>query len=494
MIKTERLARKRGVPRGAGAVIEGIGRALERDPAPRALARQGAFARASSPREGFALPAEFVALAGAGAPPGALMEAFIEAERAGVAPYDALALSGAVAERELLETLARALGVGACRVEDFAGASLSADDFGEAMRTGEMRLRDAGGRDRIVVAARGAAVARLALARRGQPRSDRLALAAPAVFADIAVAAAGAGLAARAAEGPARLFPALTVAHGLPRPGPGLRWGLLAAAGAAVVSAFVWDVAAMAVMTLTGVIFFVLSLFRVRVAGTPPEEAVPPPRVDPRHLPVYTVLVPLHREGEAVVAGLLDALEALDYPPAKLDLKLLVEAGDAETLAALAARPPRAGIETLKLPPGGPTTKPRALNVGLMAARGSFLTIFDAEDRPDPQQLRAALDAFARGGADVACVQARLAIDNIADGWLTRQFAIEYAALFDVALPALAALDLPIALGGTSNHFRSRALRQVGGWDAGNVTEDADLGLRLARFGWRTRTIASTTW
>lgn len=146
------------------------------------------------------------------------------------------------------------------------------------------------------------------------------------------------------------------------------------------------------------------------------------------------------------------------------------------------------------LPPGGPQTKPRALNAGLMAARGEFVTVYDAEDRPDPAQLRLAVEAFRRGGPELACVQAKLAIDNLGDGWLVRHFAIEYAALFYVVLPALAALRLPIPLGGTSNHFRVGALRALGGWDAGNVTEDADLGLRLAGAGLRTETIDSVTW
>ena len=91
-------------------------------------------------------------------------------------------------------------------------------------------------------------------------------------------------------------------------------------------------------------------------------------------------------------------------------------------------------------------------------------------------------------------MQARLAIDNASDGWLSRHFAAEYAGQFDVFLPALAKLRLPLPLGGTSNHFRADVLRKVGGWDPFNVTEDADLGMRLARFGYRTGVIGSTTW
>jgi hypothetical protein len=145
------------------------------------------------------------------------------------------------------------------------------------------------------------------------------------------------------------------------------------------------------------------------------------------------------------------------------------------------------------VPAGGPRTKQKALNVALPFARGTFTVIYDAEDDPEPAQLRRSLQAFCHGGAALACVQASLCIDNIADGWLTRIFAAEYAGQFDLFLPGLAALRLPLPLGGSSNHFRTATLRQAGGWDAYNVTEDADLGVRLARFGYRCGTINSTT-
>jgi cellulose synthase/poly-beta-1,6-N-acetylglucosamine synthase-like glycosyltransferase len=120
--------------------------------------------------------------------------------------------------------------------------------------------------------------------------------------------------------------------------------------------------------------------------------------------------------------------------------------------------------------------------------------VFDAEDRPEPNQLRLAFDAFVANGERLACVQARLTIDNTADSWLTRVFTAEYAGLFDVFLPGLAAWRLPLPLGGSSNHFRSAVLRQIGGWDPYNVTEDADLGMRLARFGYHTAVVRSTTY
>jgi cellulose synthase/poly-beta-1,6-N-acetylglucosamine synthase-like glycosyltransferase len=172
----------------------------------------------------------------------------------------------------------------------------------------------------------------------------------------------------------------------------------------------------------------------------------------------------------------------------------VVEADDAETRAAVAALGLEAPFEEIVSPLAGPRTKLKALAAVLPFARGTFLVVYDAEDLPEPDQLRVALAAFRNGSTELACVQARLAVDNISDSWLTRHFAAEYAGLFDVFLPALADLKLPLPLGGTSNHFHTETLRKIGGWDPFNVTEDADLGMRLARFGYLIGVIASTTW
>jgi cellulose synthase/poly-beta-1,6-N-acetylglucosamine synthase-like glycosyltransferase len=212
-----------------------------------------------------------------------------------------------------------------------------------------------------------------------------------------------------------------------------------------------------------------------------------------RGLPTYTVIVALYREA-AAIKGLVAALRGLDYPPEKLDIKFVVEPDDHEThdaIAALRLGPP---FEIVVAPPGGPRTKPKALNAALQFARGDYVAVYDAEDVPDPDQLRLALDAFAANDHRLACVQARLTIDNTVDSWLTRMFTAEYAGLFDVFLPGLAAWRLPLPLGGSSNHFRTSALRQIGAWDPYNVTEDADLGMRLVRFGYHTTVVASTTY
>jgi cellulose synthase/poly-beta-1,6-N-acetylglucosamine synthase-like glycosyltransferase len=173
---------------------------------------------------------------------------------------------------------------------------------------------------------------------------------------------------------------------------------------------------------------------------------------------------------------------------------IAVEADDQETRAAIAARKHRRPITVIPVPAQGPRTKPKALNVALPFASGTFTVIYDAEDRPEPDQLRQALKAFRVGGGDLGCVQARLCIDNSADSWLARLFTAEYAGQFDVFLPGLCALRLPIPLGGSSNHFHTATLREVGGWDPYNVTEDADLGMRMARLGWRSGVIESTTY
>ena len=150
-------------------------------------------------------------------------------------------------------------------------------------------------------------------------------------------------------------------------------------------------------------------------------------------------------------------------------------------------------VELVVVPDIGPRTKPKALNYALPLARGEYLVIYDAEDRPEPSQLRDAFHAFRVSPPNLATVQARLNIYNPEDSWLTRQFALEYSALFDGILPALDRLELPIPLGGTSNHFRVSALQWLMAWDPYNVTEDADLGIRLARSGYRCRVIAATT-
>ena len=197
-------------------------------------------------------------------------------------------------------------------------------------------------------------------------------------------------------------------------------------------------------------------------------------------LPIYTVLVPLFHESQ-MVPQLMEGLAKLNYPREKLDIILITETVDPMTTIAVgkALRPP---FRQIIVPKGTPQTKPRALNFALKSSRGAYATIYDAEDRPHPDQLLAALAAF-KARPEWAAVQAPLDYFNHDDNWLTRQFALEYAALFHVWVPFLTRLGLPFPLGGTSNHMRRALLDAIDGWDAHNVTEDADLSFRLAAQG-----------
>lgn len=211
-----------------------------------------------------------------------------------------------------------------------------------------------------------------------------------------------------------------------------------------------------------------------------------------RDLPVYTIMVPLLQEAD-VLPILMDAIQKLDYPLAKLDIKLVLEETDQDTIEAARDLKLPGNVDLILVPPSHPITKPKACNYALEFARGEFIVVYDAEDIPGPSQLREAVQAFRSGGPRLACVQAPLAYYNWDENWLTRHFAIEYASLFDLLLPALARFGLPFPLGGTSTHFRTYILRRVRAWDPYNVTEDADLGFRLCEHGYKTGVISTAT-
>lgn len=235
--------------------------------------------------------------------------------------------------------------------------------------------------------------------------------------------------------------------------------------------------------------FFGAALWRTSLLFVPNARAWPEPLAD-EALPLYTVIAPLYREAE-MVRRLADAICRLDYPRERLQVILALEADDLETQAAARGLP--AMFEAVIVPPDCPTTKPRACSYALGRARGEFVVVYDAEDRPDPAQLRQAAARFADADRRVACLQAPLRAD-LQDTFLPRQFGLEYAALFEVLLPALSRMDAAFPLGGTSNHFRTQALRRVGGWDAYNVTEDADVAFRLVSAGYRLGVIDAPTW
>ena len=282
-------------------------------------------------------------------------------------------------------------------------------------------------------------------------------------------------------RGQAKAFPVLLVviaAAVLMEPGPAL-------------------LALNAFATALYVVAFIYGLYLVRQALAEPAtisvgDALARALAD-SDLPVCTVLVPAYREPE-VIERVIRVLEALEYPRDRLDIKILLEEDDAATIEAARLAHPQPHIQLLELPLGLPRTKPRACNYALRFARGEIITIFDAEDRPDPLQLRRAVAAFMRLDRSVVCLQARLSYYNARQNLITRWLTVEYASWFSMLLPALAAKGLPVPLGGTSMYLKRDVLAAIGGWDAFNVTEDADLGMRLHRLGYRTAVLNSTTY
>ena len=209
--------------------------------------------------------------------------------------------------------------------------------------------------------------------------------------------------------------------------------------------------------------------------------------------PRYTILCPLYREAE-VIPQFVEAMLALDYPKDKLQILLLTEEDDASTYQAIRAQRLPSHFTLVTVPAGKPRTKPRACNYGLLQSTGDYVVIYDAEDIPDPLQLKKAVLTFANQGPEIACVQAKLNFYNTGQNLLTRWFTAEYSLWFDLTLPGLQRLGVPLPLGGTSNHFRADMLRLMGAWDAFNVTEDCDLGLRMAYYGFKTAMLNSTTY
>lgn len=209
-------------------------------------------------------------------------------------------------------------------------------------------------------------------------------------------------------------------------------------------------------------------------------------------LPNYTILVPAYNEPE-VVGDLIGAMARMEYPHNKLQVLLLLEADDDITIAAARKCGESDLITILLVPPAEPRTKPKACNYGLHFATGDIVTIYDAEDLPDPLQLRRVAAAFESLSDDIACVQAKLEYHNGHQNILTGWFTAEYGLWFGYLLPGMMRSTSPIPLGGTSNHLRRDVLDEIGGWDPFNVTEDADLGLRIDASGYHTAVIDSAT-
>lgn len=324
--------------------------------------------------------------------------------------------------------------------------------------------------------------------RRFPQLAERLIVVPPAEIRRFLVAHSSPALAQQAVGQLAGHMPELSARHiGAPRQSGG-SFTLFGASLALILVAPGWSLWTLAALMSAFFLNCVLWKFAAALRAPPRQrcEAVPD-----ASLPTYTVLVPLYRE-EAVLADLVEHLARLDYPAAKRQVLLILEDDDAVTRAALDAMVPPPGFQRVLVPPCTPRTKPKALMYALPFAVGDYVVVYDAEDRPEPDQLRRAAALF-RACPELACVQASLEPDN-EGSLLAKLFALEYAANFEVMLPSLAAWGLPLPLGGTSNHFPRGVLERAGGWDPYNVTEDADLGIRLARFGLRSTILASRTY
>ncbi|MBL4928672.1 glycosyltransferase [Fuscibacter oryzae] len=253
----------------------------------------------------------------------------------------------------------------------------------------------------------------------------------------------------------------------------------------------VWLLAVFTLLAITAMAGFMGLRLAAWLALRKPEPDLP--QITIARLPVVSVILALYGEND-IASRLIKRLKALDYPPDLLDVILAVEDDDHATRAALARTELPLWIRVIRVPAGTVRTKPRALNYALDHCRGSFVGIYDAEDAPAPDQIRRMVAHFHARGSDVVCLQGILDYYNPNQNWLSRCFTIEYAAWFRLLLPGIARLGLVVPLGGTTLFFRRAALEELGRWDAHNVTEDCDLGIRIARRGWRTEVVQTTTY
>ena len=417
------------------------------------------------------------------------------ARRWNVTPHDVLLANGWIKPGAYYRALARDCGAPFFESDDNDGHESGHEDATprNAIRT-KLLKRKHNGRARVTFAP--SAVSPQAMKNRIATDMGRVAITTPRDLRAGIQRTYAKRLMSEAVFGLVRRYPGQSAGEGLVR---AQRLGLAAALAVIGASTILAPLLTLYVVSGLVTLFFgmvvalrLIACINLVVSEPVKRSGIKPQRIPDADLPVYTLLVPLFHEAD-VLEGLTRALMRLDYPAAKLDIKLIFESVDADTLAKAKSLSLPANFEFVVVPDAKPRTKPKALNYALQFAHGEFVVIYDAEDRPEPGQLHKALAAFRAGPPNLACVQARLTIYNAAENWLTRQFAIEYAALFSGLLPTLQHLGLPIPLGGTSNHFRSSALKWLGAWDAFNVTEDADLGMRLYRHGYICRMLDSET-
>jgi len=434
------------------------------------------------------MPPEIAFLASYGVPPAQLMEAARIAHREGVSADRALLAHGIVEERFFYRCLARHLGVSF--IEEPQQLLDLGATYPQFIQAGLAPVETPSGFTWIG-APRGDSLLTLLRTTRQDRLRSRLAVTTPSLLSRWMRDSAQRRLAADAS------FKLLSTDADLCAHSGASLLQKLAACICVLALTLAFTVPALSALSVgpiaLGLLFLCAVVFRLFISAA--AFGFRHPKIDPledHQLPAYTILVALSKEAR-IVKRLVKMLDRIDYPRAKLEIKIIIEEDDTETRHALEALPLGPIYEVIVAPAGQPRTKPRALNIALPLARGEYIAVFDAEDAPHPQQLRRAAACFAAAPSTLACLQAQLAIYNSNDSWLSRLFAIEYASLFELQNIGLARFGLPFPVSGSSNHFRTSVLRAVHGWDAWNVTEDADIGLRLARFGYSVGVLDSVT-
>lgn len=266
-----------------------------------------------------------------------------------------------------------------------------------------------------------------------------------------------------------------------------------------VLFSFNWHATVLLTVAVLTTLYFIDLLFNfnliIRSFSKPTEVKIPDSEVaaiTDAELPTYTIFCPLYKEWE-VIPQFVTAMSRLEYPKEKLQVMLLLEEDDKETVAHARRMDLPSYFDIVVVPDSNPKTKPKACNYGLLKATGEYVVVYDAEDVPDPLQLKKAILAFKRQGTRTVCIQAKLNFYNPHQNILTRVFTAEYSLWFDLVLTGLQSINAPIPLGGTSNHFKTQVLKDLQGWDSFNVTEDCDLGMRIAKRGYKTAVVDSMT-
>ncbi|MEM9099449.1 MAG: glycosyltransferase, partial [Pseudomonadota bacterium] len=422
------------------------------------------------------------------------LEAALDAQRATSQPLGRILVSqGVVSSADLAEALAAQWGLGTADLEELAPDLTLAkpEDLDTYLQYGVMPYQQIGGMTSYVIA--DPELAQPALAALSEPPGIAFVLLAPRQQIDANLRRAFASTLAQRAVVRSPSGTSVRTLHG-PRMAMGAVLAVLITAlifgGEIPVTIGLLLLFGITVATTSLRLLALFASYRAPVEQELPEGAIS--LSGKRAPPIVSLMIPLYREAH-MLPRLIKALQAVDYPRELLDVMLLIEEDDFTTQQAVdrAQLPP--WLRAITVPPGQPRTKPRAMNHALDYVRGEIVGILDAEDVPEPQQISEVVRMLREAPPEVACVQCQLGYYNISENWMSRCFTLEYAIWFDVLLRGFQWLRLPIPLGGTSVYFRRSALKAIGGWDAHNVTEDADLGMRLARAGKRCAVSRSLT-